>query len=369
LAYKHYLPSKLPNYLRRLELEYARTGNAALREVITSARWMVIEETAYDNWNGGTYGHDVKLFLPKETMARIGFDQQKAICEALRGDLNNCASSVENESFRAVDLELADEADAEYQQAQSLAQQPSTNPDTLPFWTPGELRMFMSHRDTHKAAARDLADALKPFGISAFVAHDTIEPMTTWQREIEKGLETMEVMLAFVTDDFHDSVWTNQEIGYALGKGVPIIPVKFEQRDPEGFLGAKQALKGYRLDRIEDAAPAIYGVLVEKLGQKGRLQQALISAFASSTSYDETRRRFDRLEKAVATLSDDEVAQIQTAFSANEFLHDAWYLDNQYNRLVDFMRRCTGQRFEITDKQLCIKKAIAKKRADDEIPF
>jgi hypothetical protein len=62
----------------------------------------------------------------------------------------------------------------------------------------------------------------------------------TWQQEIEKGLETMEVMLAFITDDFHDSVWTNQEVGYALGKGVPIIPVKFGRNDPDGFIGSKQ---------------------------------------------------------------------------------------------------------------------------------
>ena len=69
--------------------------------------------------------------------------------------------------------------------------------------------------------ARRLGDALCAYGISPFVAHDTIVPMKTWQLEIEKGLETMEVMLAFLTDDFHQSTWTNQEIGYALGKSVP----------------------------------------------------------------------------------------------------------------------------------------------------
>ncbi len=187
MAYKHYLPSKLPNYFRRLELEYARTGDATLREVITSARWTVIEETAYDNWNGGTYGHDVKLFLPTEVMARIGFDEQTTISASLRDDLNKYASSVDNESFRTVDLELADEADAEYQQAQSFAQQPSTNPDTLAFWTVGELRLFISYRDTHKAAARNLAEALKPYGISAFVAHDTIEPMGPGSERLRKA--------------------------------------------------------------------------------------------------------------------------------------------------------------------------------------
>jgi hypothetical protein len=330
----------------------------------------VIEETAYDNWNGGTYGHDVKLFSPAEVMARIGFGEQTQICATLLEDLNKCASSVENESFRALDLELADESDAEYQRAVRLTQQPQTNPDSVAFWTPGQLRMFISHRDTHKVAARNLADALKVYGISAFVAHDTIEPMKTWQQEIEKGLETMEVMLAFVTDDFHDSVWTNQEVGYAFGKGVPVISVKFEHKDPDGFMGPKQALKGYHLDRVEKAAPAIYKLLVERLSQQGRLQQAIVSAFASSPSWDATRERFDRMEGCVSNLSDNEVSQIQAAYSSNESLYSAFYLKNHYNRLTDFMSRCTGKEFKIDGKVLEIKKTkVSKREMDDEIPF
>lgn len=370
MSNKHYLPSKLPSYFRRLELEYARTDSTLLLEIITSARVKVIEETSYDNWNGGTYEHDVILFLPAEIIGQLGFDWEKQLGATIRDDLNKCAGSVNNESFRTVHLELADESDVEYQRAVSLAQQPLHNPDTLSFWTPGHLRLFMSHRDTHKVAARALADALRSYGISAFVAHDTIEPMTTWQHEIEKGLETMEVMLAFVTDDFHESVWTNQEVGYALGKGVPVIPVKFERKDPHGFIGPKQALKGYHLEHVEEAAPAIYKLLVQKLGQKGRLQQALISAFASSGSWEAARERFDRMDGSVSTLSDDEASQIQTAYSSNESLHGAYYLKNHYNRLTDFMKRCTGKEFEIDGKKLEIKKVKAKKRdMNDEIPF
>lgn len=130
----------------------------------------------------------------------------------------------------------------------ALNQSMYVDPDKLSIWKRNCLKLFISHRDTHKAEARRLADALEAYGISAFVAHDTIEPMTTWQHEIEKGLQTMEVMLAFVTDDFEKSVWTNQEVGYALGKGAPIIPVKFEHKDPPGFIGSKQALKGQDLE-------------------------------------------------------------------------------------------------------------------------
>jgi TIR domain len=109
---------------------------------------------------------------------------------------------------------------------------------------------------------------LETYGVSAFVAHDTIEPMSTWQREIEKGLETMEIMLAFITDDFHESSWTNQEIGYALGKDIPVIPVKLEGRDPDGFIGATQAVKG-RLEQPSACVKKIYEILCDKARAEG----------------------------------------------------------------------------------------------------
>jgi hypothetical protein len=74
---KHYLPSKIGSYFRRLSLEYARTDHTRLLEIITAARVQVIEETSYDNWNGGTYEHDVILFLPAEIVGELSFDEQK----------------------------------------------------------------------------------------------------------------------------------------------------------------------------------------------------------------------------------------------------------------------------------------------------
>ena len=67
--------------------------------------------------------------------------------------------------------------------------------------------------------------------------------MEVWKHEIEKGLQTMDVMLALITNDFHKSVWTNQEVGFALGNNIPVISLKLGVTDPNGFLSDKQALK------------------------------------------------------------------------------------------------------------------------------
>jgi hypothetical protein len=363
VKHEHYLPSKVGTYLRRLQAEYSHSSRAVLAELIASARIFVVEETDYDNWNGGTFGHDVKLFLPMEVLGKVRIRDQNAVCEEIQKDLNACAAAIENEHIRVVSLELVDENDPEYQRAVPVGQRPQLNPDTLSIWKPGQIRLFVSHRDIHKAAARSLGDALGGFGISAFVAHDTIEPMTTWQNEIVKGLETMEIMLAFVTNDFHESVWTNQEIGYALGRNVPIISLKVEQKDPGGFIGNVQALRG-RLESPIASVSDIYKLICQKLGTKKRLQQALVLAFIQSPDFSEAKARFDRLAAAVESLSDDEVAQITSGFKINDQLHNASYLTSRYERLRRFLEQATSKKFQIAGRNI-----VSTTDVEDVIPF
>ena len=60
--------------------------------------------------------------------------------------------------------------------------------------------------------------------------------------EIEKALFSMHALLPLLTDGFHDSNWTDQEIGIAVGRGVPVISVKLGT-DPYGFIAKYQAVQ------------------------------------------------------------------------------------------------------------------------------
>jgi len=359
---KFYLPSKIVSYLKRLQIEYSTSGNKLFSEIIGSARVFVREEASYDSWNGGTYGHDVLFFLPLSILGKIELKKQDEYRQAMREDLNTCAQAVENEFFSGVSFEYEDENDPECQKSVSIMGRAAANPDTLSIWKAGRIRLFVSHRDTHKVAAKALADALEDYGISAFVAHDTIEPMTTWQTEIVNGLETMEIMLAFVTDDFHESVWTNQEVGYALGRNVPVVSLKLQNKVPSGFIGNLQALKG-RLEDPVASAPQIYKLIADQLGNRSRLQGALIAAFIESPNFIETKARFDRLASVVDKLSEEEVAQIIAGFEANDQLHNAGCL--RYQRLTRFLKRTTGQEYVIEGRTIFLGKA----KVDDWIPF
>ena len=112
----------------------------------------------------------------------------------------------------------------------------------MTLWRDAGYKLFLSHRAEHKREVAALAEELRPFGVSAFVAHEDIRPTDKWLDAIDSALMSMDALLAILTKDFHDSEWTDQEIGYALGRGVPVISVALECQ-PKGFVGRFQSLR------------------------------------------------------------------------------------------------------------------------------
>ncbi len=362
------LPSKIRAYLRRLQAQYERPGFHVHFEIISSAHLFLREEAYVDHhgWDDSAVGHTVVFFLPLSVLRKhkIDLGEESNYRETIKVDLNKCAHDVRNEFFYEVSFSVEEESDPEYQKSFTLAGRTPIDPDTLSIWKPDRFRLFISHRDCHKEAAKNLADALEPYGISAFVAHDTIEPMSTWQEEIIKGLETMEVMLAFITDDFHDSSWTNQEVGFAHARNIPVVPLKLQAKDPEGFISNQQALRG-DLNKPTMSISELYKVLAEKLGNKDRLQGALITAFVESSCFNETIERFKCLDKVANDISEDEVSRIIDGFANNDQLHGCGYLNNHPSRLFNFLKKTTGRDCDIVGKQ----SVILEVKPDDEIPF
>jgi hypothetical protein len=130
-------------------------------------------------------------------------------------------------------------------------------------------RLFISHIAKHKDRATRLKDCLFAYAISGFVAHEDIHPTLEWQKEIERALFTMDAFLAIHTPGFKDSFWTQQEIGFAVGRGVKIISFKMGE-DPTGFISKQQALARQRRTAEEiakevDALLALDELTADKL--------------------------------------------------------------------------------------------------------
>ena len=107
----------------------------------------------------------------------------------------------------------------------------------------GKKRVFLSHKAKDRAKVSGIKKVLEKENASCFVAHDDISPGSQWQNEIVKALNTMDIFIGFVTDEFHQGSWTDQEIGYAYRRDVPRIFVKLENVDPKGFMSTEQALE------------------------------------------------------------------------------------------------------------------------------
>ena len=109
------------------------------------------------------------------------------------------------------------------------------------------------------------------FGMSAFVAHEDIEPTLEWQVQIERALHSMELFISIHTPKFNESIWTQQEVGFAVGRGVKIIALRMGE-DPAGFISKHQALsRGVK--KAEEIAREIDGLLRKDERIRSRYEQ------------------------------------------------------------------------------------------------
>lgn len=333
MSQKFKITSNILSYIRRLEIMYRGRKERLPHEIIINSSIFVEEAISYDNWNNETYGHNVILFLDEDTIGKISsFKLQKDLISNIKSDLNTLTENIPNEFIESLWIELADDNNLDYQSSVKFTSPPIVNPDNLAIWKPEYIRLFISHKDEHKKEATLLAKKLEAYGISSFVAHDTIEPLEKWQNTIIKGLQSMEVMMVFVTDGFFQSCWTNQEIGFALGRGVPIISLKLEKEAPQGF--------------IQDTVSKIYKVLSQKLNHEERIRKSVIQAFIKSPNFEETLKRFTRLQ-SLKKITDFDIKQIIKGFNQNDQLYNCRYLVPKF---LNFLKNRTDQDYQMNIK-------------------
>jgi hypothetical protein len=128
---------------------------------------------------------------------------------------------------------------------------------------------------------------LRRHSISGFVAHSDIEPTSKWENTIEYALNTCDALLALVTRDYGKSLWCDQEVGYALGRGVLVIPVTVNT-DPYGFIGKFQGLKGAG-KKPEQLANSVQGILMKNETTLPKMVEVLVAEFESSNTFNESK--------------------------------------------------------------------------------
>jgi hypothetical protein len=189
-------------------------------------------------------------------------------------------------------IELATELEISHNFESKL---PIVKDNSTTFWKAGHFKLFISHLSSFKKTVSHLKISLEKYGISAFVAHEDIEPAKEWQDEIEKGLFTMDALCAVLMPGFKESNWTDQEIGVAIGRGVLIIPIK-KECDPYGFIGKYQGLQAVGKN-IDEVATEIFEILTKNPKTRITILNYLINLFLLSNNEKEGLERIRSISK------------------------------------------------------------------------
>lgn len=358
------LPKEIERYVASLSQLYKVRGKNFLQQLLANAT-ITIEEHSYDNWDGGQYGFLLRLQVPDIIFAKIVDAKDKYESELLNKLSKLIKISGEFIDCVSIEMQLSEDEDWREKSGFVLrAKKHISNNALQRLWKSACVRAFLSHKAKHKLKAVELKDELERYGISCFVAHNDIEPTKEWIQEIENALFSMDVLIALMSEDFHDSYWTDQEIGVAVGRHISIIPVKIG-KDPYGFIGKYQALSGVWTD-IQKMAKDIFGIIVKQPATKEKTKRAAINAFKNSSSYGDSKLLVTNVLPHFKKLEESYIEEIITAFNENGQIYDSW---STRNRLPTLLYEWTGNQYYIIDKKLVMKQTQTKFIESDDIPF
>jgi len=190
-----------------------------------------------------------------------------------------------------------------------------------PFWRKRMFRLFITHLSAEKVLAAELQEAMLNYGISAFVAHNDIEPTLEWQTQIETALSTADALVALLHPAFHASNWTDQEIGFAMGRGLPVFAVRFGQ-DPYGFIGRFQGFVGGG-KTVEVLARELFDAYRKNKQSQKRMGEVLLNLFEDCSSFQSAKSRIGYLEQ-LEVWDSSFIPRLEAAADANSQISGSW---------------------------------------------
>lgn len=232
----------------------------------------------------------------------------------------------------------------------------SAIPKEATVWKSGHFKLFLSHLASFKSNTAKLQQALKKYAISSFVAHEDIEPSKEWLIEIESALHTMDAMAAILMPGFKESNWCDQEVGFAVGKNVLIIPIRREL-DPYGFIGKYQGIQAMNKS-IGEVAEDIFQTIVNSPKTRGKMLSSLSNSISQSTNIQDATEKVELL-KTVNNIPLDIIEKIKESVTENNLLINTQDFITSLNELFS--------NYSVT--KLNVGGVAVSSEWDDDIPF
>lgn len=206
----------------------------------------------------------------------------------------------------------------------------SIKPDTK-FWIKNHFKLFISHLSSSKEQTLALQEHLKNYGISGFVAHKDIKPGKEWLEEIEKALHSMDALAAVIVPGFSKSEWTDQEVGFAIGKSLLVIPIQ-KGTTPHGFISKYQAINGRGL-MTSKVAQEIFVLLANHPKTESKLAKDLANQILESTTDSDALLKLEKYRE-FESLPRAQLEKIRDNSKRNPIIYQSESFRSQLNQLL-----------------------------------
>ena len=199
-------------------------------------------------------------------------------------------------------------------------------------WTAGMIRVFCSHITADKTFVSAVKNDLRVLGADGFVAHEDIKPNAEWVKTIINALRSCDALVAFLTPAFHRSSWTDQEVGFAVARGIPIVALRMGI-DPYGFIGVQQGLTVRDGASSKRIAVGIMEVLARQQHLGRKLASGVVAAFELSDSFATAKKNTAALEQ-IQKWSPDLLDRVEAALKTNSQIYEAFGVPDRVKALL-----------------------------------
>ena len=101
-------------------------------------------------------------------------------------------------------------------------------------------KIFISYATGDESHVKELYDTLsKLMKVDVYIPEWDHTVDVSYESKVKEGIDSCNVMIVLLTYNSTNTMWLNQEIGYAIAKNIPVIPIIEQGIDVSGFLRGK----------------------------------------------------------------------------------------------------------------------------------
>lgn len=166
----------------------------------------------------------------------------------------------------------------------------------------------------------------------------------------------MDTLVAILMPGFKKSDWTNQEIGFAMGRGVLVIPV-MRGLDPYGFIGKYQGLSANE-KTVEEVAKEIFAIISTSDQTRIKIASLLIALLQRGATADYILEKASIID-SVPNFPISQLERLRDQAMSNNIIADNHHVLKKLNTLLE--SRGISKIVKYDDEFL--------QAPDDDIPF